>query len=258
MNKLLDGKVAVITGAARGMGESEARLFAEQGAQVVLADILDDEGETVAQDIGDAAHYVHLDVSQEEGWQCLVANTIKRLGKIDILINNAAVLHFSALEHTPLEDYMRVISINQVGTFLGMKTVTPHMKEKKSGSIINVSSVDGLKGSNGLLVYAASKWAVRGMTKAAAAELGHSGIRVNSIHPGGVNTAMSPGDDPGVQAYFKKTPLGRVGEPNEVANMALFLGSEMGSYCTGGEYVVDGGMVPCELMVGLPGAEALS
>jgi 3alpha(or 20beta)-hydroxysteroid dehydrogenase len=252
----LDGKVAIVTGAARGQGEAEARLFAREGASVVLADVLDAEGEAVAKDIGGAAVYLHLDVSQETEWVSAV-RTATSLGSLEVLVNNAAVIRPAAIEDTSLELYMSVINVNQVGCFLGMRSVIAAMKEAGRGSIINVSSIDGFGSKNGLVSYTASKFAIRGMTKTAALELGRFGIRVNSVHPGGINTVM--GNPMGMAEEVMNTvyvhqAIPRIGRPEEVANMALFLASDESSFCTGAEYLVDGGWLAGDIEPGLPGA----
>ena len=185
----LEGKVALISGGARGMGAAEARLFVAEGGRVVIGDVLDDEGKATAAAIGDSAHYVHLDVTQEADWQSVVAETEARFGRLDVLVNNAGVLRFGLLEDTELADYEFVIRINQIGVFLGMKSVVAAMRRAGGGSIVNISSMAGLRGIGGALAYTASKFAVRGMTKVAAIELGSSNIRVNSVHPGGVEDA---------------------------------------------------------------------
>jgi 3alpha(or 20beta)-hydroxysteroid dehydrogenase len=244
----LAGKVALITGAARGMGEAEARLFAQEGARVVLADVLDQEGEKVAAEIGEAARYQHLDVTRESEWQSTVARVEELFGKLDILVNNAGILRFGLIENTPLEEYETVIRINQIGPFLGMKTAIPALRRNGGGSIVNISSLAGMHGIAGLVSYASSKYAVRGMTKVAALELGQAGIRVNSVHPGGIETPMtrpfesesqSGGASEPAAAY--PTPIPRIGRPEEVAQMVLWLASDKSSYCTGAEFVVDGG-----------------
>ncbi len=245
--KRLEGKVALITGAARGQGEAEARLFAAEGARVVLGDVLDDAGKDVARSIGDSAVYQHHDVSREESWASFVATAQQTFGRVDVLVNNAGILHFSLLAETRLEDYLRIVHVNQVGCFLGMKAVIPAMRAGGHGSIVNVSSVAGLEGGAGLVAYSSSKFAIRGMTKTAALELGPLGIRVNAVCPGGVDTPMVRGGrdfehvDQG--GWFKKLPLGRIGKPEEVARLALFLASDESSYCTGGEFVCDGGQL---------------
>jgi 3alpha(or 20beta)-hydroxysteroid dehydrogenase len=243
----LDGKVAIITGAARGQGEAEARLFAEEGARVVLGDVLDDLGKAVAESIGEAAVYLNHDVRREEDWSRVAATAIERFGRIDILINNAGILRFAPIAEIELDDYLQVIHVNQVGCLLGMKAVIPAMRDAGGGSIVNISSTAGLTGTAGLVAYGSSKWAIRGMTKVAALELGPLGIRVNSIHPGGVDTAMGRGDTKGFEnvdtgGIYAGLPLGRIGQPLEVARMALFLPSDESSYCTGTEFTIDGGM----------------
>src|SRR5689334_22262444 len=177
----LDGKVAIVSGAARGQGEAEARMFVAEGAKVVLGDVLDDLGEKVAIDLGDAARYVHLDVTKPDDWKGAVDAAVSTFGKVDVLINNAGILKLGPIETQPLDEYLAVIHVNQVGCFLGMQAVIPAMKAAGGGSIVNTSSVSGLIGTVGLAAYTASKFAVRGMTKVAAMELGHSGIRVNSV-----------------------------------------------------------------------------
>ncbi|UCE85191.1 MAG: glucose 1-dehydrogenase [Deltaproteobacteria bacterium] len=243
----LDGKVAIITGAARGQGEAEARLFAEEGARVVLGDVRDDLGMAVAASIGESALYLHHDVRSEEDWTRVVATARDRFGKLDVLVNNAGVLHFAPIADIELDDYLRVIQVNQVGCLLGMKSVIPAMLEAGGGSIVNISSTAGLTGTAGLVAYGSSKWAIRGMTKVAALELGPLGIRVNSVHPGGIDTAMGRGDARGFEkvdtgGVYASLPLGRIGQPLEVARLALFLSSDESSYCTGSEFTIDGGM----------------
>jgi 3alpha(or 20beta)-hydroxysteroid dehydrogenase len=240
----LAGKVALISGAARGMGAEEARLFAREGARVVIGDVLDEEGEKVAAAIGEAAVYQHLDVTSESDWQAAIAKAESAFGRLDVLVNNAGILRYGALEHTSLEEYERVIRINQIGPFLGMKAAIPALRRAGGGSIVNISSLAGLHGIGGAVSYTASKFALRGMTKVAALELGRDGIRVNSVHPGGVETPMTrpfgEATDPGsVRRYT--TPIPRIGRPEEVANLVLWLASDKSSYCTGSEFVVDGG-----------------
>lgn len=242
----LDGKVALITGAARGQGEAEARLFAAEGAKVVLGDVLDEPGKRVAESIGAAAIYLHHDVATEESWKAAIGAAVSKWGRLDVLINNAGILHIAAIVQLELADYMRVVNVNQVGCLLGMKHAIPVMAKTGGGSIVNISSTAGFEGQPGLAAYVSTKWAIRGMTKCAAIECGSLGIRVNSIHPGAINTHMGRSDAKGFEAIdpvniFKKLPLGRVGEPIEVARLALFLSSDDSSYCTGGEYTADGG-----------------
>ena len=246
----LDGKVAIITGGARGQGEAEVRRFVAEGATVVFGDVLDDLGEKVAADIGSDAVYLHHDVRQEDGWATIVDEAERRFGKLDVLVNNAGVLSFGTATHeTSLEDYMRLVEINQVGVFLGMKAAIPAMMRNRGGSIVNISSTNGFSGYGGTIAYTASKFAVRGMTKTAALEYGKANIRVNSIHPGGIDTPMTRPDNLGElgeadqEQMYGQFALGRAGQPDEVANVALFLASDESGYCTGAEFLVDGGML---------------
>jgi 3alpha(or 20beta)-hydroxysteroid dehydrogenase len=246
----LDGKVAIVTGGARGQGEAEVRLFVAEGAKVVFGDVLDDLGEKVAADLGGDAVYVHHDVRTEDAWNTIVAEAQQHFGGIDVLVNNAGVLDFGTMTHeTSLDDYMRLVNINQVGVFLGMRAAIPSMLARGGGSIVNISSTNGFSGYGGTIAYTASKFAVRGMTKTAALEYGKAGIRVNSIHPGGIDTPMTRVDDLGEmteadqEAMYGSFALGRVGKPDEVAKLALFLASDDSSYCTGAEFLVDGGML---------------
>ena len=242
MNRF-EGKTVLVTGGSRGQGEAEARIFAREGAHVVIADILDDQGEALAVEIGDAAMYCHLDVSSEEQWLMAVEKTLARFESLDVLINNAGIFTVSELEHTRIEDYMRMIEINQVGVFLGMKSVIAPMRQAGGGSIVNISSVAALQGIANFCSYTASKWAVRGMTKSAAMELGPYGIRVNSIHPGPVDTPMIQGDCPELNddAMYAKHPIPRMGSAEEIAKLVVFVASQDASFCTGAEFVADGG-----------------
>jgi 3alpha(or 20beta)-hydroxysteroid dehydrogenase len=241
----LDGKVAIITGAARGQGGAAAEKFVAEGARVVITDILDELGEKLADSLGDAAYYRHLDVSDEGDWTAVVAEAVETFGKVDVLVNNAGLLHFSALEDTPLADYMRVININQVGCFLGMRAVTKPMLAAGGGSIVNISSVEGLAGMPYLVAYTATKFAIRGMTKVAALELGPRGIRVNSVHPGMIDTDMvrdaMGGHEVDTTPAAKRLALRRAGEPSEIAEVVSFLASDRASYVTGAEIAADGG-----------------
>jgi 3alpha(or 20beta)-hydroxysteroid dehydrogenase len=239
----LDGKVALITGGARGQGAAEARLFAAEGADVVISDVLDADGKQTAASYG--GRYLHHDVTSEGDWQRVVDEVTRGHGRLDILINNAGVWSSAGLVEATLDDYRRVIEINQIGVFLGLREAAKPMMAQRTGSIVNISSIAGLRGGAIGFAYHASKFAVRGMTKCAARELGPHGIRVNSIHPGLIETAMLhelPGVDAGrLPAMVRNIPLGRVAEADEVAKLALFLASDESSYSTGAEFIVDGG-----------------
>ena len=248
--KRLYEKVALISGAARGMVQAEARLFAREGARVLLCDIHDDETRNLAEEIGDGALAHHLDVTQEDQWAEAVQRATDEFGRVDILINNAGIAEAAPLMEMTLESYRRVTEVNQTGVFLGMRAVAAAMKTVGGGSILNISSIDGMIGMNNLMSYVASKWAVRGMTKAAAIELGPLGIRVNSIHPGFILTSMGVPDgmDPsGVHSLLdsyteKMTPMRRAGTPDDIAKLAVFLASDESGYSTGSEFVADGGL----------------
>ena len=243
----LDGKVALITGAARGQGAAEARLFVAEGAQVMLGDVLDDDGEIVAKELGERAAYGHHDVTSEAGWAAMVEATRAQFGRLDVLVNNAGVFRVVGMTDTSLDEYMRIVTINQVGTFLGMKAVAETMIRQGSGSIVNISSVAGLRGHAGTIAYTASKFAVRGMTKVAALELAPFGVRVNSVHPGLIDTTMLREafgliDDTNRDAIGSNVPNGRLATAEDVAQLVLYLASDDSSYSTGSEFVVDGGM----------------
>ena len=241
----LDDKVALITGAARGQGAAEARLFAAEGARVYLSDVLDDEGAATAADIGAAASYHHLDVTDGDAWITLVEEIIEAEGRLDVLVNNAGIFRVMPTVLTSEAEYREIIDINQVGTFLGMKTVIPTMVQAESGSIVNISSVAGLQGAAGTMAYAASKWAVRGMTKVAAKEVAPFGVRVNSVHPGIIDTPMmaeATVEGAMLERVVRAIPMGQVAQADDVANLVLYLASDESKYSTGSEFVVDGGM----------------
>jgi len=241
----LEGKVAVVTGAARGQGEAAVRAFVAEGAKVLIADVNDTDGKKLADELGDAAIYQHLDVGEEADWASAIERVTGEFGLPTVLVNNAGILHFAELASTKLADYERVIKVNQIGAFLGMRSVVGPMTEAGGGSIINVSSVEGLAGMPFLIAYTASKFAIRGMTKVAALELGAKNIRVNSVHPGMIDTKMISDAAGGIEIDLarvgKKVALGRVGKPEEIARLVVFLASEDSSYCTGSEFVADGG-----------------
>jgi len=234
------------------MGLAEARLFAAEGAKVVLADVIDDEGEAAAKQIGAAAIYRHLDVVKPEDWAAAVAAGRDAFGPVDVLVNNAGIVIAGPLRDLPLADYQRVIDVNQTGVFLGMQAVIPSMEAAGRGSIVNISSIDGLIGMDNVISYVASKFAVRGMTKVAALELAASNIRVNSVHPGFIHTRLGNPDDVSevrtlLDRYSRRrVPLGRTGEPEDIARLVLFLASEESAYCTGSEFTADGGMLAGE------------
>ncbi len=239
----LDGKVAIISGAARGQGASEARQFVAEGGRVLLTDILDDDGAALAAELGDAAHYHHLDVTDDAAWADAVAQVESRWGRLDVLVNNAGILSIQTMTDTTRQEFERVLDVNVTGVFLGMKAASAAMKQHGSGSIINISSVAGLRGVPTQFSYATSKWAVRGMTRSAARELAPLGIRVNSVHPGIIETPMldeySEADRERVRGLI---PLGYETGPEAVAELVTWLASEASAYCTGSEFLVDGGM----------------
>lgn len=239
----LAGKTAIITGAARGMGAVTARLFIENGANVVIGDILEDEGQSLAEELGDKARFVRLDVCNEQDWQQAV-KVAESMGPLNVLVNNAGILVFKPIAEQSTEEYMKVLNINLVGCYNGIRAVIEPMKRAGKGSIVNISSIDGLQAKNSLSAYASSKWGMRGLTKAAALELGHHNIRVNTVHPGGIHTAMGNQDqieDDSMNVFYKNHALPRVGMPIEVARMSLFLASDESSYSTSAEFIVDGG-----------------
>jgi 3alpha(or 20beta)-hydroxysteroid dehydrogenase len=235
----LDGRVAIVTGGARGQGAAEGRLLAEEGAAVFVTDVLADEGAKTAAEIG--ATFVEHDVTDPEQWAALVARVVDEQGRLDILINNAGILRWERMVDTSPESWNEVVAVNQTGVFLGMRAVAPQMIAQHSGSIVNISSVGGLRGASACYSYAATKWAVRGMTKGAAIELGPHGVKVNSIHPGIIDTPMMGDHDLDNLASTIGVPLQRYAQPEEVAKLALWLVSDDNSYSTGAEFVIDGG-----------------
>jgi 3alpha(or 20beta)-hydroxysteroid dehydrogenase len=235
----VDGKVVLISGGAQGMGAAHSRMLVAEGAKVVIGDILDGPGAALADELGDAARYVHLDVTQADQWDAAVATAVDSFGTVTGLVNNAGIVALGKIGSFDMAQWQKVIDVNLTGTFLGMQAVVGEMKRNKSGSIINVSSIEGLRGAPMVHPYVASKWAVRGLAKSAALELGHHNIRVNSVHPGFIRTPMTehfPED-------MVTAPLGRPGQSEEVSTFIVFLISDESSFATGAEFVVDGGLV---------------
>ncbi|KAA8960509.1 glucose 1-dehydrogenase [Mycobacterium sp.] len=235
----VDGKVALISGGARGMGASHARVLVEEGASVVIGDILDDEGKALADELGNRARYVHLDVTEPGQWEAATAAAVQDFGKLNVLVNNAGIVALGQLRNFDVAKWQQVIDVNLTGTFLGMRAAVEPMIAAGGGSIINISSIEGLRGAPLVHPYVASKWAVRGLSKSAALELAPHNIRVNSVHPGFIRTPMTrhlPDD-------MVTVPLGRPGNSREVSTFVLFLASDESSYATGAEFVMDGGLV---------------
>ncbi|WP_420638839.1 glucose 1-dehydrogenase [Candidatus Poriferisocius sp.] len=245
MSGRLDGKVALITGAARGQGEAEARRFVAEGAKVVITDVRDDPGEQLAAELGAAACYQRLDVTREADWDAAVAVAVNLFDKLDILVNNAGIGAFGTLEGLDLKTHHEIIDINLHGVYLGMRAAKAALVATGNGAIINISSIDGIVGVLGMTSYAGSKFAVTGMTRSAAIELGPLGVRVNSIHPGVINSPMVQEAPPETRARLDRLmdmqPIKRMGEPHEIASLALFLASDEASYITGAQFVIDGG-----------------
>jgi 3alpha(or 20beta)-hydroxysteroid dehydrogenase len=239
----VDGKVALISGGAQGMGAEDARALVAEGAKVVIGDILDDKGYALAEEINattpDSVRYVPLDVTQADQWEAAVATAVSEFGKLNVLVNNAGTVALGQIGQFDMVKWQRVIDVNLTGTFLGMQASVEAMKADGGGSIINISSIEGLRGAIMVHPYVASKWAVRGLTKSAALELGQFNIRVNSVHPGFIRTPMTKH----FPDNMLRIPLGRPGQPEEVATFIVFLASDESRYSTGAEFVMDGGLV---------------
>ena len=240
----LDGKVAIITGGARGQGEAHARLFVEEGAHVVIGDVLDEDGQRVARELGAMARYVRLDVSRSEDWDNAVAIAAS-MGPLRVLVNNAAIHWTRPIEFETADGFERIWRVNLLGAFLGIKAAIEPMRRAGGGSIVNISSTAGLTGLAYHGAYGSAKWGMRGLTRTAAVELGGDGIRVNSIHPGPINTSMmtrSPGmDEADFNERFLHLPARRYGEPREVSQLVVFLASDDSAFITGTEHTIDGG-----------------
>lgn len=234
----LDGRVALVSGGARGLGAAYVRALHERGASVVVGDLLDDEGAALADELGERARFVHLDVTSEDDWAAAVEVAVG-LGGVDMLVNNAGIANAGRIERYGREKWDAVIAVNLTGTYLGVRAVVPVMKAAGKGSIVNISSVEGMRGDAALHGYVASKFGVRGLTKSLAVELGADGIRVNSVHPGFVLTPMTERLD----VTLQRIPLGRPAVPADVVGAVLFLAGDASAYVTGTELVVDGGMI---------------
>ena len=251
----LAGKVAIVTGGAKGMGAATVRLFVEHGAKVVIGDIAEQEGLALAEELGEAAVFCRMDVTSEADWDKAVALALE-FGPLNVLVNNAAVLHMASILDTTPEDFMRVVKVNQLSAFLGIRAAINPMKEAGGGSIINISSIDGLHSAPGLSAYSSTKWALRGLTRATAIELGQYGIRCNTVHPGGIFTEMGGkgliSEEDMNNSVYKEFPIPRVGQPEEVANVTLFLATDEATYSTGSEFVADGGWFAGMRRPGMP------
>ena len=246
----LENKVAFVSGGARGMGAAEAKLFAREGAKVVIGDVLDDEGrqtEAEINELGGECLFVHLDVASEDSWQSAIADTVSRFGKLNILVNNAGIVSRSMLEDITVDEWDRVMDINAKGVFLGTKAAIPEMRKEGGGSIVNISSISGNTGQAYVgAVYNASKGAVRIFTKSTAIQYASEGIRANSVHPGPIDTPMTAnrkGDPVAEAESIARIPLGRTGQPDDVAYGVLYLASDESSFVTGSELVIDGGYI---------------
>ncbi len=258
---MLDGKVAILTGAARGTGAVTARVFVEEGAKVLVTDVLDDLGEDVAADLGDQATYCHLDVSQPDDWARAIAQCDARFGPVDALVNNAAILDVGPIATMDFDTLTRIVMVNQVGAYLGIQSVIPSMRDR-GGSIINVASIDANEGSNGVAAYTSSKWGMKGLTKAAAVELGMYGIRVNTMCPGVGSSEMSaPFHAEAIERLSKRTerlpdrpvhPFNRRGEMLDAANAIAWLASDLSGYVSGTDLTVDGAFTAGKVEPGAP------
>jgi len=250
----LDGRVAVVTGAAQGLGAAVAEVMAREGATVVVADVRRNEGSDVARGLGRGARFVELDVTEEDAWRAMVAHVTGELGRIDVLVNNAGVFGSIPLDVATMVDWERIVAVNQTGVFLGLRAVTPVMIEQRSGAVVNIASIGGIRGRAGSAIYAATKHAVLGLTRAVSLEVAPFGVRVVAVCPGAMATPMADANSPtSGNPVANSIPLGRMADPREVAEVVGFLASDRASYCTGTEFVVDGGWTTA-----FPGAPAAS
>ncbi|WP_405138214.1 glucose 1-dehydrogenase [Nocardia sp. NBC_01388] len=241
MSGRLSGRVALISGAASGMGASHARAFIAEGAAVMIGDITDEPGARLAEELGERAAFIHLDVTRSEDWTAAVAETVRRFGKLDVLVNNAGIFDGGPLGEYTEKQWQTVIAVNLTGPFLGLTAARDALVAARPAAVVNISSAAGIQGVAGVHAYTASKFGVRGLTKSAALELAPHGVRVNSVHPGGILTPML-GATGEVTVDRASNPLARLGVPEEVTPLVVFLASEESSYCNGAEYIVDGGM----------------
>jgi 3alpha(or 20beta)-hydroxysteroid dehydrogenase len=256
MSGKLSGRVAIVTGGARGQGAAAVRQFVAEGARVVIADVLEGEGAALARELGTATLYQRLDVADEQSWHALVERATKEWGRIDVLLNNAGILLVARLVDVRKPDFQKILDVNLLGPWLGIKIVAPVMQRQRKGSIINVCSTAALWGMTGTGAYLTSKWGLRGLTKTAAMELGLYGVRVNAIFPGGVNTPMANvANKPSAELKkdYLDQPIQRIGEPEEIARVSLFLACDDSSYLCGAEIAVDGGMTLGRYLDYLPG-----
>ncbi|MFE9328107.1 SDR family oxidoreductase [Nocardia sp. NPDC052278] len=242
MTGRLSGRVALISGAASGMGASHARAFADEGASVMIGDIADEAGARLTEELGDRAAYVHLDVTRSDDWEAAVAATVQRFGKLDVLVNNAGILDGGPLGAYTEKQWQQMLAVNLTGAFLGLTAARGALVAARPSSVVNISSAAGIQGVAGMHAYTASKFGVRGLTKSAALELAPHGVRVNSVHPGGILTPMIGAMAGDVTVDRAENTLARLGLPAEVTSLVVFLASTESSYCNGAEYVVDGGM----------------
>ena len=240
----VEDKVALVSGGARGQGAADAAALVREGARVVVGDLLVDEATAVATSLGEHARSVHLDVTDPASWEAAVLYAVTEFGRLDVLVNNAGIASYTPIIGGDPAEYDRVIAVNQRGVYLGMCAAAPAMRDGGGGSIVNISSIDGLIGMPGVAAYVASKFAVRGMTKVAALELARHRIRVNSVHPGYIDTPMirEPMGDELAESLARSVPLRRLGTTEDIAELVLYLASDEASYCTGSEFVIDGGV----------------